>query len=107
MKPMSEETPTEKIQQINLTEESMKNDACSNLKNSQSVKNHEEPPKPLQNESGNGIKHMPYKDDNKSGSRCKFPKCKYFTHVFCKDCNKHFCFTQKRNCFATYHTNWL
>lgn len=57
-------------------------------------------------DTGNKIEHMPYQDDveKTSASRCKFPKCKYFTHVFCKDCgNKYFCFTRKRNCYSAYH----
>lgn len=55
------------------------------------------------------MEHMPYQDDEgkKSGSRCKFPKCKYLTHVFCKDCGKYFCFTRKRNCYTAYHTQNL
>lgn len=54
-------------------------------------------------ERNDGKKHMPYHDDKKSGSRCKFPKCKQLTHVYCNRCQKHLCFTKKRNCFAAYH----
>lgn len=102
---MSEEIPIDDVQLmenqfVNL-QTSIGDEARSNLKIDQSTnQNSKEPP---HNDKGVEIKHQPYHDDKKSGSRCKFPKCKQLTHVFCKDCAKYLCFTRKRNCFSTYH----
>lgn len=77
--------------------DSIKDEAISKIDQSSNGNNE----KPLHHDDGK--KHMPYHDDKKSGSRCKYPKCKQFTHVFCGSCKKYLCFTRKRNCFTSHH----
>lgn len=81
-------------------ESTIEGKACSISKNDQSTMTEE----PLHTDRENKIKHMPDNDDKPSGSRCKLPKCQYFTHVYCQDCGKYLCFTRKRNCYALYHS---
>lgn len=47
--------------------------------------------------------HFPYHDDLTSASRCKNANCKQKTHVLCRKCNLHLCFTKGRNCFYNFH----
>lgn len=47
--------------------------------------------------------HWPIYDNKKFRSRCKLPKCSFFSHIYCQKCEKHLCLTSKRNCFYTYH----
>lgn len=48
-------------------------------------------------------RHMPFHDKKRSASRCKLPKCKLLTHVYCEKCEKHLCFNKDRNCFVAHH----
>lgn len=41
-------------------------------------------------------------DDKTSRSRCKLTDCDQFTHACCTKCDKHFCLTSDRNCFASH-----
>lgn len=45
--------------------------------------------------------HWPLHDGKHWRTRCKMPKCIFFSNWFCEKCQKHFCLTSKRNCF--YH----
>lgn len=104
---MNEQTPINDLQRLALENKNdqipIEDQACAISKEDQSVNDNEE--KSTQTDSYSEIKHLAYQDDEEKtfGSRCKLPKCRYFTHVFCKDCNKYFCLTRKRNCFAAYH----
>lgn len=49
------------------------------------------------------MSHFPYHDEFSSASRCKFEKCKQKTHVQCRKCDVHLCFTRGRNCFSEFH----
>lgn len=68
-----------------------------------STNEYDEEPSTSHNARYDEIRHWPYHDDKNSASRCKLPKCKNLTHVFCEKCQKHLCFTSKRNCFVAYH----
>lgn len=48
--------------------------------------------------------HWVLYDDKNCRSRCKLPNCKFFSHLYCQKCDKHFCLTSKRNCFYDYHS---
>lgn len=47
--------------------------------------------------------HFAFLDSSKSATRCK-NNCKQQTHVFCKKCSVHLCFTSSRNCFVNFHS---
>lgn len=50
------------------------------------------------------MNHVMLRDSDKSASRCKMIGCvNQYTHVFCKKCEVHLCFTSERNCFAIFH----
>lgn len=50
------------------------------------------------------VGHMPRYDTQKEATRCKYQGCvKGRTHVFCRKCNVHLCFTTKSNCFEKFH----
>lgn len=45
------------------------------------------------------VSHLPNYDSKKESTRCKATGCKGRTHVYCKKCNVHLCFTTKSNFF--------
>lgn len=49
------------------------------------------------------VDHLPEYDKKKEATRCKKTGCKGKTHVYCKKCEIHLCFTSDRNCFRTFH----
>lgn len=53
----------------------------------------------------NGNIHLPLftKHEQKSRSKCRFPKCGRLTFARCDSCNIYLCCTVERNCFAVFH----
>jgi hypothetical protein len=49
------------------------------------------------------VGHLAEFDEKKNATRCKNPKCRSKTHIYCVKCNVHLCIGNKKNCFRSYH----
>lgn len=49
------------------------------------------------------VGHLPDFDNLDNAVRCKYEGCKLRSHVFCKKCKVHLCFTKRNKCFTIYH----
>ncbi|XP_015377550.1 PREDICTED: piggyBac transposable element-derived protein 3-like [Diuraphis noxia] len=49
------------------------------------------------------VGHLPDFDNLDNAVRCKYEGCKPRSHVFCKKCKVHLCFTKRNKCFTLYH----
>ncbi|XP_008189593.1 piggyBac transposable element-derived protein 3-like [Acyrthosiphon pisum] len=59
--------------------------------------------RPLLAVSQDQTSHYPKYDGKKEATRCKENKCTGKTHVVCRKCNIHLCFTPKKDCFYNFH----
>lgn len=57
----------------------------------------------LSSVSQDQISHFPKYDEKKEATRCKKNNCSGKTHIMCRKCNIHLCFTPKKDCFYNYH----
>jgi len=49
------------------------------------------------------VGHIPHFDKLDNAIRCKYNGCKLRTHVFCRKCRVHLCFTNRNECFTLNH----
>jgi len=63
--------------------------------------------RPLPAVSQDQTSHYPKYDGKKKATRCKENNCAGKTHVVCKKCNIHLCFTPKKDCFYNFHNKLI